>query len=85
MKLRLFHKIGPDGADSAAVRQFVVDNGLADAIEFSNIKYDDERQELFELAGPKADAPLLLVDGRPIAGRAAIIDWLKTNLLCLRD
>lgn len=85
MNLRLFHKIGEGGEESATVRQFIVDNGLKDAIDFSNVTYEESRRDLFELAGPKAEAPVLLANGRPIQGRAAIIDWLKTNLLCLRD
>lgn len=85
MKLRLFHKIGDQGADSAAVRQFIMESGLKDLIEFSNVGYDDERQAMFELAGPAAFAPVLMVDGRPVCGKSAIIDWLKTNILCLRD
>lgn len=85
MNLRLFHKIGEGGEDSAAVRQFIVDNGLKDAIEFSNVTYDESQQDLVKYAGPDAPAPVLLVDGRPILGRIAILDWMKTNLLCLRD
>lgn len=91
MKLRLFHKIGEGGEDSAAVRQFVVENQLQDLIEFSNVKYEDEAQALFELAGPSAVAPVLVVDhskrGGPvaIAGKSFIIDWLRTNILCHRD
>ena len=85
MNLRLFHKIGEGGEDSAFVRRFIFENGLKEVIEFSNILYDDERQALFELAGPHAEAPVLIANGRPLKGKAAIIDWLKTNLLCLRD
>lgn len=85
MKLRLFHKIGEDGTESAAVRQFITENALEGLIEFSNVAYESERQALFEAAGPKANAPVLLADGKPVAGRSAIIDWLKTRILCHRD
>ncbi|MGZ3723666.1 MAG: hypothetical protein ACXVA9_12075 [Bdellovibrionales bacterium] len=85
MKLRLFHKIGDGGQESAAVRQFLVENALEELIEFSNVGYDESRQALFELAGPDAQAPVLIANGRPIRGRSAIIDWLKTNILVLRD
>lgn len=85
MQLRLFHKIGEGGEDSAAVRQFLVENALEELVEFSNVTYDQSRQDMFELAGPEAQAPVMLVDGRAIFGRSAIIDWLKTNLLALRD
>lgn len=85
MNLRLFHKIGPDGAESAAVRQFIVDNGLSDLIRFSNVSYEEVRQDLFESAGPDAQAPVLMVEKRALFGKSAIIDWLKTNILCLRD
>ena len=85
MKLRLFHKIGEQGEDSAGVRRFVVENRLEDLIEFSNVTYDGARQAMHELAGPDAAAPVLLVDGKALHGKPAIIDWLKTNVLCLRD
>jgi hypothetical protein len=81
MKLRLFHKIGVGGEDSAAVRQFLVDNALTDLIEFSNISYDKARSELFEASGAE-EAPVLLADGKPIRGKSEIISWLKTNVLC---
>lgn len=85
MKMRLFHKIGDGGAESALVRQFIVDNGLEELIDFSNVFYQDEQTALFELAGPTAEAPVMLVDGRAIYGSTAIIDWLKTGVLCFRD
>jgi hypothetical protein len=85
MKLRLFHKIGPEGEDSASVRQFIVENALEDLVEFSNVGYDESRSALHELAGSGAVAPVLIANGRVVAGKSAIIDWLKTNILCLRD
>jgi hypothetical protein len=85
MKLRLFHKIGDGGTDSAAVRQFLVDNGLTELVEFSNVGYEESAMALHELAGPDAQAPVLIANGKPVRGKSAIIDWLKTNLLVLRD
>jgi hypothetical protein len=85
MDLRLFHKIGEGGEDSAAVRQFIVENKLEELVEFSNVAYDESRQDLFERAGPDAVAPLLLANGKPVRGKSAIIDWFKTNILVLRD
>ena len=86
MKLRLFHRVGQNGEESAAVRQFLVENALTDLVEFSNIGYDQSRQDLHACAGANAEAPVLVLgDGRPVQGRAAIIDWLKTNILILRD
>lgn len=85
MQLRLFHKIGEGGEDSAAVRQFLVENALEELVEFSNVTYDQSRQDMYELAGPDAQPPVMLADRRVIFGKSAIIDWLKTNLLVLRD
>lgn len=85
MKLRLFHKIGDGGQESAEVRRFLVENALTDLVEFSNIGYDESRRNLYELAGADADAPVLIANGKILKGRAAIIDWIKTNILVLRD
>ena len=85
MELVLYHQIGQAGDDSAAVRQFLVESGLTDLVEFKNIHYDGAREELRELLG-QVESPVLVADKkRVLRGRSAIIDWLKTNVLCLRD
>ncbi len=84
MRLRLFHKIGDCGEDSAEVRKFLVDNGLTDLIEFSNIEYENPANAVKELVGA-VEAPVLVTDKKVLRGKSAIIDWLKTNILVLRD
>jgi hypothetical protein len=83
MTLELFHSIGENGADSAIVRKFIVENSLENAIEFSNVAYPNALQNLHEITGDKI-TPVLVVDGRPIRGKTAIIEWIKTNLLTMR-
>jgi hypothetical protein len=85
MKLRLFHKIGEGGEESAEVRRFLVENSLTDLVEFSNIGYDESRRNLHELAGAEADAPVMIANGKTLKGRAAIIDWIKSYIVVLRD
>ena len=84
MNLRLFHQIGSGGEDSAAVRQFLVENGLADLVEFNNVAYEGPQNEVKHLVG-HVEAPVLVANGRVLRGRLAIVDWLKTNILSLRD
>lgn len=84
MELKLFHRIGEGGADSAAVRQFLVEHQFNDMIEFFNVANESAQKKLIELVG-QVEAPVLVVNGRPVRGRELIIDWLKTNLLRLRD
>ena len=81
----MFHQIGPGGGESAEVRKFLVDNGLTDLVDFQNLKNANAQATLNHLLG-SIEAPVLVVDsGRVLRGRAAIVDWLKTNVLCLRD
>lgn len=84
MRLILFHRIGNDGADSAEVRRFIVQNGLEDLVEFKNLDYESARTDLLELTGT-VEAPVFIAEAKILRGKAAIIDWLKTNILCLRD
>ena len=84
MKIKLYHQIGLDGEDSAAVRKFISDNGLKDIIEFFNIKYDESRAAVQALTG-SVEAPVLDVDGKAIRGRELILDWLRTNVLAQRE
>lgn len=74
----LFHSIGPDSQDSAAVRKFVVDHGLMDKIEFLNIAYQGAQEKLRARIGI-IEAPALAVADQTIRGRTAILAWLKSN------
>jgi hypothetical protein len=84
VNLRLFHQIGEGGEDSAAVRQFLVDNKLTEMVEFANVAYDGSKAVLCELIG-HVEAPVLVAHGRPICGRELILDWLRTNVLAQRE
>lgn len=85
MKLELFHSIGNSkDTESAEVRKFIADNGLKDVVDFRNVSYDEAARDLFEYSAGH-DTPVLVVDGKVLRGRALIIDWLKTNVLSLRD
>ena len=79
-KPRLFHSIGPDGAESSAVRKFIVDHDIQGDIEFSNIAYEGPQQALLERIG-KVEAPVLFNGPQTYRGREAIIAWLQTNLI----
>lgn len=85
MKLKLFHQIGPGGAESAPVRQFIVDNGLEDLVEFLNINYPEHESALREYTGGTLETPVLFTGERAVRGREQILDWLRTNVLAQRE
>ncbi len=76
MKPRLFHSIGLESEESAAVRKFIVDNQLQEQIEFSNIAYEGPQRALLEKIGV-IEAPVLFTGEQVVRGRLAIINWLK--------
>ncbi len=78
-EIHLFHAIGAGGEDSAAVRQYIVEHGLKDKIEFHNMLYEGSQKLLMELSGQKA-APCLVAGGIVFLGREKILGWLKENL-----
>jgi hypothetical protein len=76
----LFHSIGLESHESAAVRAFIVEQGLIEQIEFANIHYEGPRERLVGLLGV-AEAPALLTKDGLIQGRQNIVDWLKLAYL----
>lgn len=72
--MKLFHRIGPGGEDSALVRTALVDKGLADDIEFCNIAFETHMRELRSTTGGEIVPVLLPDDGRPaLIGKDAIL------------
>ncbi len=84
MKIKLYHRIGPNGEDSAAVRQFLVEHQLSEFVEFFNVNYPNSLAQLQSLTGT-SEAPVLVVDETPYSGRETILDWLRVNLLRQAD
>lgn len=84
-KLKLYHQIGKDGEDSAAVRDFLVKNDLVELVEMFNIKYEDSRMAVAEVTGGSVEAPVLVTPERVLRGRELILDWLRTNILAQRE
>jgi hypothetical protein len=76
----LFHSIGLDSHDSAAVRKFIVDHQLMEKIEFLNINYEGPQERLRARIGV-VEAPVLFIGEQVFRGRSQILDWLNANLL----
>lgn len=79
-KPRLFHSIGLESEESAAVRRFVVENNLQEKIEFSNIAYEGPQEALINRIGT-VEAPVLFNGEQTVRGRLAIIEWLREHLV----
>lgn len=74
MKMELFHQIGSGGQDSAEVRKFIVERGLKDSIEFSNIGYEGAHARWSAVS---KIIPCLLIGEKVIEGKDAILAYLN--------
>lgn len=75
MKMELFHQIGPGGDDSATVRRFVVEHGLSEQIEFSNVGYEETSKRWSKVSQV---VPCLVTTDAVIEGKVNILAYLKT-------
>jgi hypothetical protein len=77
--VRLFHRVGVGGEDSALVRARLVQTPLRESCDFCNIAYDSHLQALRELTGSDQVPVLDFQDGRPpLIGKNAILNHLSS-------
>lgn len=74
--MHLFHSIGENGAESAAVRKFIVDHNLKDKIEFHNVAYE-ESQAMLKAYSHQTKTPCLVADKKVLVGAKAITEFLS--------
>ncbi len=74
MPMELFHQIAQP--ESAEVRRFVVERGLADQVRLRNVTYDEVKADFVAHGG--RETPALWDGARLHVGRAACIEALQS-------
>lgn len=72
----LFHRIADP--DCGVVRKAINENPIRAVTDYRNVDTSDQAlKDLRQILNGRDEVPCLVVQGRPLVGKIAILDWLK--------